>query len=73
LINAGIVSQPTALLEKLLNRPVERQYLLARPIDVPVNVLCNDLARRELGWTPQISLFAGLEKTAIWMRKALGL
>jgi UDP-glucose 4-epimerase len=62
-----------AMMEKLLGRPVERHYLPGRPIDVPVNVLCNDLARRELGWTPRVSLFAGLEKTAIWMRHELAL
>ena len=62
-----------ALLEKLLGRPVERQYLPGRPIDVPVNVLCNALARRELGWEPKVPLYAGLEKTAIWMRNELKL
>jgi len=62
-----------ALMEKLLGRPVERRYFPGRAIDVPVNVLCNDLARQELGWTPKIPLFEGLEKTAGWMRKELGL
>ena len=62
-----------ALMEELLGRQVEKRYLPGRAIDVPVSVLCNDLARRELDWTPKVSLFAGLEKTVVWMRHELGL
>jgi UDP-glucose 4-epimerase len=62
-----------ALVEKLLRHPVEKRYFPGRTIDVPVNVLCNDLARRELGWTSKVPLFIGLEKTARWMRNELGL
>jgi len=62
-----------ALMEHLLKRPVERRYFPGRAIDVPVNVLCNDLARRELGWAPKVPLFVGLERTVGWMRKELGL
>ena len=39
-------------IENVLGRSIERQYLPGRPFDVPVNVLCNDLARSELNWTP---------------------
>jgi UDP-glucose 4-epimerase len=73
-ISSGVgtsLNELIALLEKLLGRPVERRYFPGRTIDVPVNVLDNDLARRELGWEPKISVYAGLEKTAAWMRNEL--
>jgi UDP-glucose 4-epimerase len=73
-ISSGVgtsLNELIALLEKLLGRPIERRYFPGRTIDVPVNVLDNDLARRELGWEPRISLYAGLEKTAAWMRNEL--
>jgi UDP-glucose 4-epimerase len=61
-----------AQLEVLLGRPVERRYLAGRSIDVPANVLDNALARRELGWSPQVDLAQGLARTAEWMRANLG-
>jgi len=61
-----------AQLEGLLGRPVERRYLAGRSIDVPANVLDNSLARRELGWSPQVDLARGLARTADWMRANLG-
>ena len=67
------LNELVALMEKLLGRTVEKRYFPGRPIDVPVNVLCNDLARRELDWTPRVPLFAGLEKTVGWMRNELRL
>jgi UDP-glucose 4-epimerase len=60
-----------AMLEGLLGRTVERRYLPGRAIDVPVNVLSSDLAQRELGWTPQVAMPAGLARTAEWMRQAI--
>jgi UDP-glucose 4-epimerase len=75
-ISSGIgtsLNELIALLERLLGRAVERGYLSGRSIDVPVSVLGNDLARRELGWEPRIALYAGMEKTADWMRSEFGL
>jgi UDP-glucose 4-epimerase len=60
-------------IEQLLGHPVARRYLPGRAIDVPVNVLATERARRELGWAPKVSLEAGLERTAAWMRGELGL
>ena len=57
-----------AMLEDVLDRPVERNYLPGRPFDVPASVLSNDLAHRELGWTPAISMHDGLVRTADWMK-----
>jgi UDP-glucose 4-epimerase len=57
-----------AMIEATLGQSVARQYLPGRPIDVPVSILCNALARRELGWSPKVDLAAGLARTAHWMR-----
>lgn len=55
-------------LEQVLGKSIERRYLPARPFDVPVNVLCNHLAREELKWVPSISMRDGLSRTAEWIR-----
>jgi UDP-glucose 4-epimerase len=75
-VSSGVgtsLNELLAQLERLLGRPVERNYLPGRPIDVPVSILSNELAQRELGWSPKVPLDAGLERTATWMRKELGL
>jgi len=61
------------MLEKVLNKSIERRYLPARPFDVPVSVLNSDLARDELKWTPSISMHDGIARTAKWMKSQLGL
>jgi UDP-glucose 4-epimerase len=55
-------------LEAVLGMRVPRRCLPNRPFDVPVSVLCNALARKELAWTPAVSLREGLSRTAAWMR-----
>jgi len=59
------------MLEEALGKPTERRYLPARPFDVPVNVLSNDLARAELQWTPSTSMREGIMRTAEWMKGEL--
>ena len=59
------------MFEEVLGRPTERRYLPARPFDVPVNVLSNDLARTELYWTPSTSMREGIMRTAEWMKGEL--
>lgn len=58
-------------IERVLGTPVERRYLPARPIDVPVSVLSNRLAMEEMGWSPKVSFSDGLAKTAEWMAHAI--
>lgn len=55
-------------LERVLGMRVLRRCLPARPFDVPVSVLSNALARKELSWAPAVSLRDGLSRTAEWMR-----
>jgi UDP-glucose 4-epimerase len=56
------------LLEPVLGQTIERRFLPARSFDVPVSVLCNDLASRELGWVPLVSMREGLIRTAKWIK-----
>jgi UDP-glucose 4-epimerase len=56
-------------LENLLGMQVPRRYLSGRPFDVPVSILANSLARRELQWTPHVSLRAGLLRTIEWTKR----
>lgn len=60
-----------ATLEESLGIPIERSYLPARPFDVPISVLNNDLARTELHWTPSTSMRVGITRTAEWMKGEL--
>jgi UDP-glucose 4-epimerase len=58
-------------IEDILGQPMERHYLPGRLFDVPANVLCNELARRELGWTPLVSMEKGIGRTAQWIKGEL--
>ena len=59
------------MFEEALGKATERHYLPARPFDVPVNVLSNDLARAELHWTPSTSMREGIMRTAEWIKGEL--
>jgi UDP-glucose 4-epimerase len=59
------------MLEDVLGKSIERRYLPARPFDVPVSVLSNDLARAELHWTPSTSMREGIARTAEWVKGEL--
>ena len=61
------------MIEKVNNCPIERIYKPARPFDIPINFLCNKLAKKELSWTPMVKIEDGLTRTSSWMKKELGL
>lgn len=58
-------------LEAVLGQTIDRRYLPARPFDVPVSVLCNNLARTELNWSPAVSMPEGIARTVEWMKQEL--
>lgn len=58
-------------LEEALGHRIERRYLPGRAFDVRTSVLCNQLARAELGWAPRISMHEGVSRTARWMMQEL--
>lgn len=60
-----------AALENVLGKSIERRYLAARPFDVPVSILSNQLAQEQLHWTPLTSMSEGIRRTAAWMEKEL--
>jgi UDP-glucose 4-epimerase len=59
------------LLEQLLGKPIDYRYLAARPFDVPVSILSNQLAQQELQWIPKVSMIDGIRRTAQWMEQEL--
>lgn len=59
------------LIEKVLGTTIERRYLPGRPFDVPVSVLDNGRARRELSWEPKVGLEDGIARTAEWIRRTM--
>jgi UDP-glucose 4-epimerase len=56
------------MVDEALGITVRRVYKAARPFDVPVSVLSNDLARLEFDWRPQVSLRDGLVRTIRWLK-----
>ncbi len=60
------------VLEQVLGRALAREYRPGRPFDVPVSVLDNGLAQRELGWRPSVALLPGVVRTVEWMRYHAG-
>lgn len=49
-------------IEHEIGKPVTVRYQPSRVQDVPANVLDNALAKKELGWTPQIGFEDGIHK-----------
>ena len=60
-----------AMLARCVGHEVLIDYRPGRPFDVPVSILCNKLAVRELGWFPQVAMERGIQKTVDWMRQSL--
>lgn len=55
-------------IEEVVNRPVQRRYLAARPFDVPANVLDISRAKACLNWQPGVDLHDGLRRTMTWLQ-----
>lgn len=47
------------------------RYLSGRTCDVPVSILNIDRINKALGWTPEVSLSQGVERTWRWIRSAM--
>lgn len=63
------INEVIIAMEGLLGRDLDKRYKEGRPVDVPVNILDCDLARRELGWRAHTSFSDGLRLTADWMNQ----
>lgn len=66
------LNEVIGLIERVVGTPIAKNYKPGRAFDVPVSVLDNALASRELGWSPKVSLHDGIVRTAAYMRQALG-
>ncbi len=69
-VSSGVgtsINELVAVIERVLGRKVQRVTKPGRAFDVPVSVLSNEAARRELGWQPCIHLDEGIARTASWM------
>ncbi|MBW6521003.1 MAG: NAD-dependent epimerase/dehydratase family protein [Desulfoarculaceae bacterium] len=74
-ISSGVgtsLNELIGMIERVLGREVVRNYRPGRPFDVPVSILDNSLARKELGWQLQVGLEEGIARTASWMSRVLG-
>ncbi|BBP00760.1 epimerase [Sulfuriferula nivalis] len=65
------LNELVGIIEEILGHTIEKRYLPARNCDVPISVLCNNLARQEMGWAPAVSLREGIKLTSEWMLKGL--
>lgn len=70
--NGVNLSEVVAMLSDVLGQRIAIDYKPARSFDAKLNVLCNALAFRELGWKPQVALRPGLERTVEWVRMRPG-
>ncbi len=61
------VLEMVQLIEQTCGKTIQKESIAGRPGDVQYNVLCNDLAKELYGWTPDVSLKQGLEKTWQWI------
>lgn len=55
--------------ERVLGSPIDVRFSLARPFDVPVNILDNGLAKRILTWSPEIDLEEGAKRTLQYLSR----
>ena len=74
-ISSGVgvsLNQLVDLLEDSFGRKIEKRYLPGRPFDVPISVLSNELAKRNLGWVPKVGLKEGIRLTQVWIQNVRG-
>jgi UDP-glucose 4-epimerase len=74
-ISSGVgvsLNQLVDLLEDSFGRKIEKRYLPGRPFDVPISVLSNELAKRNLGWIPKVGLKEGIRLTQVWIQNVRG-
>jgi len=59
------------ILVNVLEKKIDVIHKSARPFDVPVNILSNDLAKKELNWIPKVQIHEGILLTSEWVRSEL--
>lgn len=69
-ISSGVgvsLNELIKLTEQCLNVKLDVRYAAPRAFDVPVSVLSNEMACRELGWAPRVTMTDGMARSAAWM------
>jgi nucleoside-diphosphate-sugar epimerase len=61
------INQVVGIVEEIAGIKLRRVYKLAAPLGVRGRNSDNTRLKKELGWEPQITLEAGLEKTYAWI------
>lgn len=56
------------LLSEAHGKDLDVVYKPGRSFDVPVSILCNNLAKKELNWSPKIEIHEGIRRTYNWMK-----
>lgn len=73
-ISSGVgtsLNELAELIEQITGCQIGKHYLQEREFDVHANVLSNQLAREELGWTPNTCLFEGITRTFNYMKSLI--
>lgn len=70
-ISSGVgvsLNQLAELVTSQAGVKLQVRYKPPRGFDLPANVLSNSVARRELGWAPEVALSEGISRTINWAR-----
>lgn len=59
-------------IQLVIDRKMDIRYEAARAVDIPRNVLSNNLIKQELGWCPSVGFQDGLQKTHDWLAAQVG-
>ena len=59
------------ILENMLGKKIKVNFRPGRPFDIPVSILSNDLAKKELNWKPKMQMLDGLSITSEWFKSEL--
>jgi UDP-glucose 4-epimerase len=68
-VSSGVGTSLTDLvtaIETIIEKPLQVRYLPGRSFDVPISVLDYSLAKKELDWSPKVTLLDGLRRTISW-------
>lgn len=62
------LNQLISKIRQTLNKDFEVKYIEGRKVDIPVNILDINIAKRILNWQPTIELEVGIQKTWQWLQ-----
>ncbi|MCS6874619.1 MAG: NAD-dependent epimerase/dehydratase family protein [Pyrinomonadaceae bacterium] len=70
--NGRSLNEVLDTIEKVLAKRIKKIYTgKKRRLDVPINVLSIELAKRELMWSPKVEFDEGVERFAKWLKERL--